>query len=119
MMIPFFCGHSPWSKYLVECIDYILKTEAILPAALAVRCHLSSFINPHGTPGDNKPADMQQENNILVLKDAIKLLGAGKSDAAIMRTSLAVPVADAITKQYKAILGIHTSSGRHVKNIMA
>ena len=57
---------------------------------------------------------MQPENSILVLKDAIKLLGAGKSDAAIMRTSLAVPVPDVITKQYKAILGIHFSSGGHV-----
>ena len=114
MMIPFFYAHSSRSKYLVECIDYILKTEAILPAALAVRCRLGSFINPHGKQGGNKPADMQQENNILVLKDAIKALGAGKSDAAIVRTSLAAPVADAITNQYKAILGMHTRSGHHV-----
>ena len=53
---------------------------------------------------------MQQENNILVLKDAIKALGAGKTDEAIVRTSLATPVVDAITQQYKEILGVHTHS---------
>ena len=113
MMIPYFYGHSSRSKYLVECIDYILKTEAILPAALAIRCRLGSFINPHGKPGGNKPADMQQENNILVLKDVIKALGAGKSDKAIVRASLAAPVTEAIASQYKQILGMHTRSGHH------
>ena len=51
---------------------------------------------------------MQQENNILVLEDAIKALGAGKTDE--VRTSLATPVVDAITQQYKEILGMHTHS---------
>ena len=33
-MIPFFYAHSPLSKYFVECIDYILKTEVLLPPLL-------------------------------------------------------------------------------------
>ena len=115
MMIPFFYGHSARSKYFVECIDYILKTEVLLPPLLAMRCRLGSFVNPHGGAGNNKPADMQQENNILVLKDVIKGLGAGKTDKAIVRASLAAPVVDAITEQYKKMLGIHLRNGRHVK----
>lgn len=77
-MIPFFYSHSVRSKYAVECIDYILKTEVMLPKLTAMRVRLGSFVNPHGKKGGNKPADMQQENNILVLKDVIKGLGATK-----------------------------------------
>ena len=71
-------------------------------------------MNPHGGASNNKPADMLQENNILVLKDIINGLGAGKTDKAIVRASLAAPVVDAITEQYK-MLGIHLPKGRHLK----
>ena len=115
MMIPFFYGYNTLSKYAVECIDYILKTELLLPAAHAIRCRLGSFCNPTGMPGDNKPADMQQENNILVLKDVIKGLGANKSEKAMVRASLAAPVADGMVQQYMRILGMHQKSGRRTK----
>ena len=112
-LIPFFYSHSALSRYAVECIDYILKTEALLPAALAIRCRLASFVNPHGGSGCNKPADMQQENNILVLKDVIKGLGTGKTREAMVRASLAAPVTDAVATQYRKILGMHLHSGKH------
>ena len=115
LMIPFFYGHSSTSKYAVECIDYILKTEVLLPEALGVRCRISSFVNPKGGAGNNKAADMQQENNILVLKDIIKGLGAGKTDKALVRASLAAPVVQAVVENYRQILDIHMRDGRHVK----
>lgn len=112
-MIPFFYSHSHRSKYAVECIDYILKTELLLPKALSIRTRLGSFVNPHGVPGGNKAADMQQENNILVLKDVIKTLGASKTDKAMVRGSLAAPVIGTIVNNYRAQLGCHMRSGRH------
>lgn len=39
-MIPFFYSHSYLSKYLTECVDYILKTEIILPPDLALGSEL-------------------------------------------------------------------------------
>ena len=114
MMIPFFYGHSPRSKYFVECVDYILKTEVLLPPALALRCQLASFVNPTGGMGKNKPADMQQENNILVLKDVIRGLGASKTDKAMIRVSLAAPVMESVVEHYKKLLHVHLRTGRHV-----
>ena len=76
--IPFFHGHSARSKYAIECIDYILKTDIMLPEPLAMRVRLGSFVNPHGQPRGNKPDDMQQENNILVLKDLNQDTGCWK-----------------------------------------
>jgi hypothetical protein len=35
-MIPFFYLHSILSKYITECIDYILKTEITLPPYIAL-----------------------------------------------------------------------------------
>lgn len=46
MMIPFFYSHSALSKYFVECIDYILKTEVMLSPRLSMRVRLSSYVNP-------------------------------------------------------------------------
>ena len=114
-MIPFFYSHKSCSNYAVECIDYILKTEVLLPEALALRVRLGSFVNPHGIPGGNKAADMQQENNILVLKDVIRGLGAGKTDKALGRASLAAPVMRDIVDNYKTLLNVHTKQGRHRK----
>ena len=111
-MLPFFYGYSARSKYFVECVDYILKTEVLLPPALAMRCRLGSFVNTLGGH-KNKPADMQQENNILVLKDVIKGLGAGKTEKAMMRATEAAPVANEIVEKYKTVLGISSSDGKH------
>ncbi len=37
LMIPFFFGHSVRSKYFIECVDYVLKTQILLPPALSLR----------------------------------------------------------------------------------
>ena len=73
MMIPFY-GNSACSKYFIECVDYILKTEVSLPPGLALRFQLALFVDPTRGMGNNKPADMQQEN-VLILKKVIWALG--------------------------------------------
>jgi hypothetical protein len=118
-MIPFFYSHSVRSKYAVECIDYILKTEILLPQRTSMRVRLGSFVNPHGKKGGNKPADMQQENNILVLKDVIKGLGASKTPKAMERASAAAPVVAETVENYMHHTGCVTRSGKHsTKNIV-
>ncbi|XP_062567378.1 uncharacterized protein LOC134229640 isoform X2 [Saccostrea cucullata] len=112
-MIPFFYSHSDRSKYAVECIDYILKTEVLLPQHTAMRVRLGSFVNPHGKKGGNKPADMQQENNILVLKDVIKGLGANKTTKAMERASAAAPVVAETVENYMNSIGCVSRSGKH------
>ena len=110
---PLFYSHSTYSKYAIECIDYLLKTEALLSPQLAWRCRLGSFVNTKGQDGGNKPCDMQQENNVRSTKDVFKGLGAGKADKSLERTSAAAPVMADIDKHYENILEIHLSSSKH------
>jgi hypothetical protein len=49
-MIPFFYLHSILSKYITECIDYIL-TEITLSPCIALRVRTGSFVNIYGGAG--------------------------------------------------------------------
>jgi hypothetical protein len=106
MMIPFFYSHSKLSKYFVECIDYIIKTECILPSALALQVRAGSFVNPNGGRGKNKAADLQKENEVKLLKELIKGLGANKTENAIIKISQATPVFHEISANYDNMCGI-------------
>ena len=64
MMLPFFYSHSELSKYFDECVDYILKTEVVLPPGVAVQVRAASFVNLKGGVGNNKAADMHTENEV-------------------------------------------------------
>jgi hypothetical protein len=91
--IPLFIGLSSYkSKYAIECVNFLTKTECYLSEYDSVRVKLGLIVNRKGRPGKNKPADMQQENNIKLVKHVIRGLGAGKTDKAMMRVSKAAPV---------------------------
>lgn len=91
--IPLFIGLASYrSKYAIECINFLTKTECILSEYESVRIKLGAFVNKKGEAGKNKPADMQQENNIKMVKNVIRGLGAGKTDKAMARSSKAAPV---------------------------
>ena len=63
-LIPTFIGLTSYrSKYAIECVNFVTKTECILSEKDSVAVKLGAFVNPTGKPGHNKPADMQQENN--------------------------------------------------------
>ena len=91
-MIPFFYSHSCLSKYMVECIDYILKTELVLSPQCGMRVRAGSFVNSHGGRGNNKATDLQKENEVKALKELIKGLGANKTEQSIIAVSKATPV---------------------------
>lgn len=113
MMIPFFYRHSNLSKYMTECIDYILKTEILLPARYGLKVRVASFVNPKGKTGKNKSADLQKENQVKVLKEAIKNLGANKTEELIVRVSKAGQVVDRIVEQIDVELGLKNVKTTH------
>ncbi|XP_053405618.1 uncharacterized protein LOC123556242 isoform X2 [Mercenaria mercenaria] len=79
------------SKYAIECINTLTKTEFVLSEYESIRVKLGLLVNSKGKPAGNKPADMQQENNIKLVKNVIRGLGAGKTDKAMERSSKAGP----------------------------
>lgn len=60
-MIPFFNNHSPVSKYMIEIIDYVLKTKMLLPGKFSLQVRSSSFVNPIPGRRKNKAADLEKE----------------------------------------------------------
>lgn len=112
-MIPFFYSHSYLSKYLTECVDYILKTEIILPPDLALRVRAASFVNPFGGAGRNQAADLHKEYEVKSLKDLIKGLGANKTEKSIIAVTKAAPTIDTIVKNFDCMVNENTVKTTH------
>lgn len=105
-MIPFFYCHSELSKYLAECIDYIQKTEILLSTKMSMKVRAASFINKSGRIGKNKPADMEKENQVKLLKELIRGLGSNKTENAIVGISKAAPVIESVVYHFDEEAGI-------------
>lgn len=73
----------------------------------------ASFINRKGKAGKNKPADMEKENQIKFLKDLIRDLGKGKTEAAVVNISRAEPVFRDLSLTFDEIVGLQTPSSKH------
>ncbi|XP_069125349.1 uncharacterized protein [Argopecten irradians] len=114
-MIPFFYSHSCLSKYFVECIDFILKTEFVLPPHYAMRVRAASFVNVRGGQGQNKAADMHKENEVKLLKDLIKGLGANKTEQSIVAISKAAPVVSSVVDNFDSMLDLKIVKSSHQK----
>lgn len=115
LCIPLFYSHSSMSKYMEECIDYILKTEVMLSHKMAMKVRAASFVNLTGKKGCNKAADLQKENEVCVLKELIRGLGANKTEKAIVTISKAAPVVQKIVDNFDRMLNIKDKKTHHSK----
>ena len=115
MCIPMFYSHSNLSKYMEECIDYILKTEVMLPEQMALKVKAASFVNMSGRKGENKAADLQKENEVCVLKELIRGLGANKIEKAIITISKAAPVIQQVVDNIDNMLNVRDKRTTHKK----
>lgn len=112
-MIPLFYFHSELSKYLSECIDYIQKTEILLSPKMSMKVRAGSFINKSGHIGKNKPADIEKENQVKLLKELIRGLGSNKTENAIVGISKAAPVIESIVHHFDEEVGISEIKTTH------
>lgn len=113
MMIPYFYAHSPLSKYLVECIDYILKTEVLLSQQMSFNVRCASFINMSGGEGKNVASDMEKEHQVKYLKDLIRGLGSNKTEHSIEAVCMAGPVVVDVIENFDKITGYKNYKSTH------
>jgi hypothetical protein len=113
--IPFFYSHSKLSKYLVENIDYVLKTEYILSPLQRLRVLEGSFVNVRGGNGQNVESDLVQEHSVCNQKALIKLLGANKSETSISRVTGAADTVAEICDRFDSSVGLKAKSVKHSK----
>lgn len=111
--IPFFYGHSKLSKYFVECLDLLLKTEVTCSPRMQLRILEGSFTNKHGGVGANVETDLIMEHSIRNRKDLIKGLGANKTEKAIQRVTMAADTVVDVCKSFNTALKVQTRSGKH------
>lgn len=113
-LLPTFVSLTSYhSKYAIECINFLTKTETIMSEKESTRVKLQGFVNTKGLAGHNKAADLQQENNIKEVKSVIKGLGAGKTDKAMQRISKAAPVVVAMSDNLESQLGMKSTAARN------
>ena len=112
--IPLFVGLTSYrSKYAIEAINFITKTEHSLSKQESVKVKLRSFVNLSGVAGHNKSADMQQEINIKKCKTVIRGLGAGKTDHSMVQYSQAAPGISDLAEALRQALDLRPSVSRH------
>lgn len=112
-MIPFFYSHSVLSKYFTECIDFLLKTEHTLSPKEALKVKAGAFVNVKGHKGGNKAADMHKENEVKLLKDLIKGLGANKTEQSITMITKASPTLSAVCENYDEMVKLKKIQTTH------
>lgn len=115
--IPFFYSHSRLSKYLVENVDYVLKTEYLLSPLQRTRVLEGSFVNIRGGKGNNVESDLIQEHSVCNQKSLIKSLGANKSERAISRATRSADTISDICSKFDESIHLKPKSVRHSSSV--
>ncbi|CAG2230058.1 unnamed protein product [Mytilus edulis] len=113
--IGFLLGHSVFSKYFGELVNYLLLTKHLLSPEMSLRALEGAFINTKGGPGKNKEADLVQEHCIRNKKDLIRSLGANKTEKAVMRACGAADTCVGVGRTVDGCLGLPKLSVNHTK----
>ena len=111
-LLPIFLG-SHQTNYLGEVMNMLFQQSYALPPRLSAELLWSRFINVHGQPGKNIPADLHMEHLNRLVKEAIKHLGANKTERAIMRIGKAVGTLAPVLALFDQELEIGSVSDTH------
>ena len=77
-LLPIFLGSHP-TNYSFEVLNMLFQQSYTLSPRLSAELLWSRFINVHGHPGRNIPADLHMEHLNRLVKEAIRNLGANKT----------------------------------------
>lgn len=110
-LLPIFFGTGR-TNYSCEVLN-MLHQELTLPPRLAAQLLWSRFVNTHGVPGRNIAADLYMEHLNRVAKDAIKGLGANKTERAIGRVGKAIGTIAPLLQKFDTVNNIREVSGAH------
>ena len=110
--LPFFFSHSLPSKYLVENVDYLLKTEHFLSPLQRIRVLEGSYVNIEGGQGKNVESDLVQEHCVCNQKHLIRSLGAHKSEPSISRVTKSADVIFDICSKFDSSIDLKPNSAQ-------
>lgn len=105
-------GHT---NYTNEAFILLSQYYYLLPPRLAGQLIWSRFVNTHGFPGRNIPADLFMEHLNRLCKDAVRHLGANKTPNAIVRTGKIVQSLSDALDHFDHENGVDHGSGAHTR----
>lgn len=113
-LLPIFKS-SGRKNYAIETLNMLCQYNHGLPPRQAAQLLWNRFVNVHGLPGRNIPADLHQEHLNRVVKEAIRGLGANKTERAIARVGKALGTVSPVLDQFDNDNGVqHYSGQRHI-----
>ena len=110
-LLPIFLGTGR-TNYSREILNMLYQQVTLSPR-LSSQLLWSRFINVHGLPARNIPADLHMEHLNRIAKDAIKSLGANKTKRAIERVGKSIGMLSPLLHQFDQEHGLKPISGAH------
>ena len=111
-LLPIFAG-SGRKNYSCEVLNMLFQHSYGLPPRLSAELTWSRFVNVHGHPGKNIPADLHMEHLNRLVKEAIKNLGANKTEKTISRIGRAIGTIAPVLYQFDHENNVTTQLGAH------
>ena len=99
--------------YTKEAFNILYNHDYLLPPHLASQLIWCCFINVHGSSGRNIPTDLRNEHLNRVCKEAVKSLGANKTEAAIIRVGKALGTLSPVLDNFDMENDVTPPTGRH------
>ena len=111
-LLPLFLG-SHRTNYSCEVLNMLFQQSYGLSPRLSSELIWSRFINVHGRPGKNIPADLQMEHLNRLVKQSIKTLGPNKTEKAITRIGRAIGTVAPVLQVFDQENSVAKPSGAH------
>ena len=111
-LLPIFLG-SGRTNYSCEVLNMLFQASYALSPRLSAELLWSRFINVHGHPGKNIPADLHMEHLNRLIKEAIRNLGANKTKNAIARIGRAIGTIAPVLQHFDQENSVTSISGAH------
>ena len=101
------------TNYSIEAFNMLAQYHFLLSNRQKHQLIWGRFINVHGLPARNIPCDLYMEHLNRVVKEALKGLGANKTEKAMVYVGKAVGALDSVQKNYDHDNCINEGSGSH------
>ena len=111
-LLPIFQS-SGRKNYSLESLHLLCQIHHVLPPRQAAQLIWDRFINIHGLPGSNIPADLHQEHLNRLAKEAIGRLGSNKTKTAITCVGKTLGTLSPLLDQFDKENHVPQHHGRH------
>lgn len=101
------------TNYSIEAFATLYQYYYTLSPRQSHQLIWSRFVNTHGQPGHNIECDLHMEHLNRLCKNAIKSMGANKTEKAIQRAAKAIGKTSAVVDNFNRISKLSPTSNKH------